>query len=123
VDTSRNDAPRVRLLQEEIARVVRGRAANPEWIAGMMRHGYRGAAEIGRALDGLYAFAATVPGRFDAQFDLIFEATLGDPEVDAFLHQANPAAHRAMLARFRKAAERNLWHSRRNSVAERLAEA
>jgi cobaltochelatase CobN len=123
VDTSRNDAPRVRLLQEEIARVVRGRAANPEWIAGMMRHGYRGAAEIARALDGLYAFAATVPGRFDAQFDLIFEATLGDPEVDAFLHQANPAAHRAMLARFRKAAERNLWHSRRNSVAERLAEA
>ena len=104
VDTSRNDAPRVRLLQEEIARVVRGRAANPAWIAGMMRHGYRGAAEIGRALDGLYAFAATVPGRFDAQFDLMFEATLGDPEVDAFLHRANPAAHRAMLARFRQAA-------------------
>ncbi len=31
-DTSRQDAPRVRLLHEEIARVVRGRAANPVWI-------------------------------------------------------------------------------------------
>jgi cobaltochelatase CobN len=122
VDTSRNDAPRVRLLREEIARVVRGRAANPAWIAGMMRHDYRGAGEIGRALDGLYAFAATVPGRFDAQFDLIFEATLGNPEVDAFLRRANPAAHRAMLERFRNAVKRDFWRSRRNSVVEWLAE-
>ncbi len=122
VDTSRNDAPRVRLLREEIARVVRGRAANPEWIAGMMRHDYRGAAEISRALDGLYAFSAMLPGRFDAQFDLLFEATLGQPEVEAFLRRANPAAHRAMREKFRNAMQRDLWRCRRNSVAEFLAE-
>ena len=121
VDTSRNDAPRVRMLSEEIVRIVRGRAANPAWIAGMMRNDYRGAGEIGRALDGLYAFAATVPERFDRQFDLMFDATLGNPEVDAFLRCANPAAYQAMLARFRNAAKRGFWRSRRNSVAERLA--
>ena len=42
-DLSRPEAPRVRTLTEEIARIVRGRAANPVWIEGMMRHGYRGA--------------------------------------------------------------------------------
>jgi cobaltochelatase CobN len=121
VDSAQPDAPRVRLLREEIARIVRGRAANPAWIAGMMRHDYRGAAEISRALEGLYAFAATVPERFDAQFDLLFDATLGTPEVEAFLRRANPQAHRAMQARFAQALERGLWRNRRNSVAARLA--
>jgi cobaltochelatase CobN len=122
VDTSRFDAPRVRLLHEEIARLVRGRAANPAWIAGMMRHDYRGAAEISRALEGLCAFAATLPSRFDGQFDLLFDATLGTPDVDLFLRRANPQAHRAMQARFRAALERGLWRNRRNSVAAALAE-
>ncbi|NNM57595.1 cobaltochelatase subunit CobN, partial [Acidocella sp.] len=121
VDNARPDAPRVRALHEEIVRAVRGRAANPDWIAGMMRHDYRGAGEISRALEGLCAFAASVPARFDAQFDLIFEATLANAAVDAFLRQANPAAHATMLERFRSAARRDLWRSRRNSVAERLA--
>ena len=122
-DTSRLDAPRLRTLAEEVARVVRGRAANPAWIAGMMRHDYRGAGEICRALEGLYTFAATVPARFDQQFDLVFDATLGDPDVDAFLQRANPAARQAMIARFNAAVRRDLWRPRRNSVAERLAEA
>jgi cobaltochelatase CobN len=122
-DTARPEAPRVRSLAEEIARVVRGRAANPAWIAGMMRHDYRGAGEIGRAVDGLYAFAATVPARFDQQFELVFDATLGDAAVDAFLQSANPAARQAMIARFAAAVRRDLWRPRRNSVAERLAAA
>jgi cobaltochelatase CobN len=122
VDSSHPDEPRVRLLREEIARVVRGRAANPAWIAGMMRHDYRGAAEISRVLEGLYAFAATVPERFDAQFDLLFDATLGTQDVDAFLRRANPQAHQTMRRRFHQALERGLWRNRRNSVAARLAE-
>jgi cobaltochelatase CobN len=123
LDTSQLDAPRARILTEEVARVTRGRAANPAWVAGVMRHDYRGAGEISRALDGLYAFAATVPARFDQQFELIFDATLGDPEVDAFLRRANPAARQAMIARFNAAIRRDLWRPRRNSTAEQLAAA
>ena len=119
-DSAEPETPKVRTLTEEIARVVRGRAANPAWIAGMMRHGYRGAAEIARGLDGLYGFAATLPARLDRQFDLIFDATLGDEEVDRFLHQANPAARAAMAARFDEAMRRDLWRPRRNAVARVL---
>ncbi len=115
-DTSRPDAPRLRLLAEEVARVVRGRAANPAWIDGMARHGYRGAAEIARTVDALHAFAATVPHRFDAQFELLFDATLGDPRTDRFLRHANPDAHAAMAARFEEARRRGLWRPRRNSL-------
>jgi cobaltochelatase CobN len=44
MDTSVPEAPRARALTEEIARVVRARASNPTWLAGMRRHGFRGAA-------------------------------------------------------------------------------
>jgi cobaltochelatase CobN len=116
-DAATPGVPRTRLLAEEIARVARGRLANPRWIAGMMRHGYRGAAEIARGLEGLCGFAATLPTRFDRQFDIVFDATLGDAEVDAFLRTANPRAHADMAARFADAARRGLWHPRRNAVA------
>jgi len=122
-DTSHPDTPKIRALREEIARVVRGRAANPAWINGMMRHDYRGAAEIAKALEGLYAFAAALPERFDGQFELLFDATLGDPAVDAFLREANPQARGAMAARFREALARDLWRPRRNSVAAVLGDA
>ena len=122
-DISRPEAPRVRTLVEEITRVVRGRAANPVWIEGMMRHGYRGAAEVTRSVEGLFAFAATLPARLDRQFDLLFDATLGDETVDAFLRSANPAAREAMAARFDEALTRDLWRPRRNSVAASLGRA
>ena len=52
----------------------------------------------------------------DGQFDLVFDATLGDDEVDAFLRAQNPDAREAMLARFQEAHDRGLWQPRRNSV-------
>ena len=58
LDSTAPDAPKVRPLEQEIARSLRGRAANPRWLAGQMRHGHRGAAEIAQSLDNLYAFAA-----------------------------------------------------------------
>ena len=117
VDTADPDEPRARTLTEEIARIVRGRASNPAWIAGMMRHGYRGGAEIARSVEGVFAFAATLPDRLDRQFDGIFDATLGDGEVDAFLKENNPAARGAMIDRFSEALDRDLWRPRRNSTA------
>ena len=122
LDTSQPELPRTRTLTEELHRIVRGRAANPAWIGGMMRHGYRGAAEIERSLEGLVGFAASLPQRLDQQFDLLFDATLGDPAVDAFLRSANPAARAAMVTRFRDAAGRDLWRPRRNAVTEILWE-
>uniref|UniRef100_UPI0034D1C28D cobaltochelatase subunit CobN n=1 Tax=Desertibaculum subflavum TaxID=2268458 RepID=UPI0034D1C28D len=120
LDTSMPDAPRARTVAEEVARVVRGRIANPAWLAGMMRHGYRGGAEIARAVDGLFACAATLPVRFDRQFDLVYEATLADPAVDAFLRASNPDARTGMQRRFAEALHRGLWRPRRNAVAAEL---
>ena len=120
-DHSRPDAPRIRALGEEIARVVRARATNPKWIAGVMRHGYKGAAEIAATVDYLFAFAATTNAVADHQFDAVFDAYLDDPAVRDFLAGANPAALREIAARMAEALERGLWRPRSNSAHARLA--
>ncbi|MEP3055738.1 cobaltochelatase subunit CobN [Ascidiaceihabitans sp.] len=112
--------PRARTLPEEIARVVRARAANPDWIAGMQRHGFRGAAEIAATLEHMGAFAHLAQAVPAHLFDLYYDATLGDTAVDAFLSDANPEAHRAMQDRFNALHDAGLWQTRRNSIAARL---
>ena len=108
-DHSRPETPRIATLAEEIALVVRGRAANPKWIAGVMRHGYKGAFEIAATVDYLFAFAATTGQVRDDQFDLLFDAYLADERVRAFLAEANPAALKEIAARFEEARTRDLW--------------
>ena len=108
--------PAARTLTEEIARVVRARAAHPGWVAGMMRHGFRGGAELAATLDHLGAFAhlaGSVPSHL---FDLYHDATLGEPEVRAFLERENPGALAAMEASFAALHAAGLWRTRRNSI-------
>jgi cobaltochelatase CobN len=122
VDATRPEAVKVRPLADEIARVLRARATNPRWIAGQMRHGYRGAAEIAETVDNLFVFAATTDAVESRHFDLLFAAILEDDRVREFLRAANPEAARAIAARFDEAMRRGFWTTRRNSSAMRLAE-
>ena len=72
--------------------MVRSRAANPQWIAGMMRHGFRGAAEIAATLEHMAAFAHLADAVPSHLFDLYYDATLGNDDIRAFLARENPAA-------------------------------
>jgi cobaltochelatase CobN len=120
-DTTRPDTPRMRTLNEEVARVVRGRAANPRWLQGQMRHGFRGAAEIAATLDQMAQFAHLTGTVESHHFDLYYDATLGDDEVRRFIEQANPEAARIMRQRFQQMIDAGYWTTRRNSVIERIA--
>ncbi len=120
LDATRTDAPRARTLSEEIARVTRARAANPDWATGMMAHGFRGAAEIAATLDHMAAFAHladVVPAHL---FDLYFEATLGRADLVDFMQQANPEALAALRDRFAALQAAGLWQTRRNSIAMQM---
>jgi cobaltochelatase CobN len=120
-DTTSPDRARIRTVREEVARVLRARAINPRWLAGQMRHGHRGAAEIAQTVDNVFAYAA-LAGLVDShQFDLLFDATIGDDSVRAFLVAVNPQAAQAIADRFEEAARRGLWASRRNTTAAIIA--
>jgi cobaltochelatase CobN len=120
LDATRPDAPRARLLQEEIARVVRARAAQPKWADGMMRHGFRGAAEIAATLDHMAAFAHLAKVVPPHLFDLYHDATLGREDVTRFMEDHNPAALQALRDMFQRLHDAGLWTTRRNSIAAQL---
>ncbi|MDB5394717.1 MAG: Cobaltochelatase subunit CobN [Rhodospirillales bacterium] len=120
-DTTTPETSKIRTLREEVARVLRARATNPRWLAGQMRHGYRGAAEIAESVDNFFAYAALTDVTESRQFDLLFDATLGDERVREFLTQANLAAARGMAEKFGEAIRLGLWTTRRNSTSTILA--
>ncbi|MBI3499603.1 MAG: cobaltochelatase subunit CobN [Proteobacteria bacterium] len=121
-DHARPETPQIRTLEEEIARIVRGRAVNPKWIEGVMRHGYKGAAEIAATVDYLFAFAATTGAVRPHHFDLVYEAYLADDKVRSFLALANPDALADIASRLAEAEARGLWRPRGNRVHVELGE-
>jgi cobaltochelatase CobN len=116
LDTSKPEAPVARTMTQEITRVVRGRLANPRWIAGILRHGHRGVAEMAQAVDALYAFSAAAGAVPSHLFDTVHEALVADEAVGSAIADLNPAAAIAMADRLEDAIARGLWTPRRNAV-------
>ena len=129
LDVSAPARPKARTAREDAARLIRGRLADPRWIAAQLRHGFRGAQELAQGLDAVFVLAATSDAVTDAGFERLYAAWIADPEVFERLRGANPAAARAILDRFEEARARGLWRSRRNALpadalmAEMLPEA
>lgn len=121
-DHSRPERPVIRTLDEEIGRVVRSRVVNPKWIAGVKRHGYKGAFEIAATVDYMFAFAATTGAVKSHHFDLVHAAMLEDDDTREFIAEANPAALREIAERLSEAIDRGLWQPRSNSAKARLAQ-
>jgi cobaltochelatase CobN len=104
-----------------LARIVRGRAINPRFIAGQMRHGPRGAAELAETVDRLAAFAATTDAVSGELFDLVYDAYVADPQLRDFLLRENREAARAIAERLDAMRARGFWHPRRNDINAGLA--
>jgi len=120
LDTSRPQQPKARTLREDVNRLVRGRLTNRRWIAGQLRHGWRGAAEIAQGIDALFAFAATTDAVPSETLDLVFTALIAEEPTWKRIEAANPAAAQAIRDRLADARRRGLWASRLNSVAASL---
>jgi cobaltochelatase CobN len=108
-DHSQPDLPRIRTLKEELNRVIRSRAANPKWIDGVKRHGYKGAFEMAATVDFLFAFDATTELIDDHQYALLADAYLLDASTRDFIRKHNPDALRDMTERMLEAQQRGLW--------------
>jgi cobaltochelatase CobN len=111
-----------RTLAEETRRVFRARVANPRWIASMIRHGYRGAAELSATVDYLFGYDATAGVAEDWMYEQIAERYLLDPDVAAFMSRSNPWAGQAIAERLLDAAERGLWSAPAEDMLAQIRE-
>ena len=98
-----------------------GARHRPQFIAGQMRHGYRGAAELAETVDRLVAFAETTGAVASELFDLVHDAYVADAAVRDFLRRENPHAAAAIAERLAAAQRRGFWHPRRNDIDAMLA--
>ena len=119
-DHSRPAQPKIRQLSQEISRVYRSRVINPKWIAGVMRHGYKGGFEMSATLDFLFGFDASTNIVPDFMYAGIAQAYLLDSQVRAFLQQANPWAMRDIAERLLEAHQRRLWQNPHPDLIDQL---
>ncbi|WP_287526509.1 cobaltochelatase subunit CobN [Okeania sp. SIO2C2] len=119
-DNSLPENPKVRQLKEQIARVYRSRVVNPKWIAGVMRHGYKGAFEMAATIDYLFAYDATAKCVEDFMYQRVAETYLFDENVQSFIQTKNPWALRDMAERLLEANQRGLWQSANQKTLEKL---
>ncbi|MEB3219321.1 MAG: cobaltochelatase subunit CobN [Nostocales cyanobacterium 94392] len=119
-DNSKSFQPRVRKLQQEIAKVYRSRVVNPKWIEGVMRHGYKGAFEIAATVDYLFAYDATANCVENHMYQGIAQAYLFDLNVCEFIENNNPHALRDIAERLLEAYQRGLWQDVNISTLDNL---
>jgi cobaltochelatase CobN len=119
-DNSTTAKPKVRTLNEEIAKVYRSRVVNPKWIDGAMRHGYKGAAEMAATMDFLFAYDATTNCVADHMYEGVAEAYLLDPKVQKFMESCNPWAARDIADRLLEANQRGMWSGADSKMLDQL---
>lgn len=108
-DSTRPDAVRTRTLAEETARIFRARVVNPQWLAAMRRHGYKGAFELAATVDYLFGYDATTGVMADWMYDRLTAAYVLDEENRRFMAESNPWALHGIAERLLEAAGRGMW--------------
>ncbi|MEL7351248.1 MAG: cobaltochelatase subunit CobN [Cyanobacteria bacterium J06560_5] len=119
-DNAVPENPKVRSLKSEIARVYRSRVVNPKWIAGVMRHGYKGAFEMSATVDYLFAYDATTHCVENHMYEGVANAYVFDADVRKFIEKSNPWALRDMAERLLEANQRGLWEGASEQMVDGL---
>ncbi|VXD12873.1 Aerobic cobaltochelatase subunit CobN [Planktothrix serta PCC 8927] len=119
-DNAIPENPKIRLLKEEIAKVYRSRVVNPKWLAGVMRHGYKGAFELSATVDYLFAYDVTANCVEDFMYEGVANAYIFDDKVQQFIQEKNPWALRDMAERLLEAHQRKMWQTASQDRIEQL---
>jgi len=119
-DHSRPENPKVKTLKEELLKVYRSRVINPKWIAGVQRHGYKGAFEMAATLDYLFAYDATTNLVDDFMYEGITERYLLEAKNKAFIAKHNPWAMKDMSERLLEAIQRGMWQAPSDEIKQAL---
>lgn len=100
---------KMRTTFEEAKHVLRSRLVNPKWLAGMKRHGYKGAGDISHMMDVVLGWDATGEVIDDWMYEKIANAYALDREMQAWMKAVNPFALQNILDKLLEAVSRGMW--------------
>jgi magnesium chelatase subunit H len=112
---------KVRSLEETVRLETRAKTLNPKWYEGMLRHGYRGVAEIETRVTNTFGWSATADAVDDWVYTEVAETFVLDAQMLERLRALNPHSARALVGRLLEAAGRGFWQAEQE-VLDRLRE-
>jgi magnesium chelatase subunit H len=101
---------KVRTLQETVRLETRAKTLNPKWYEGMLKHGFRGVAEIENHVANTFGWSATADAVDPWIYTEISKTFLLDPIMFQRLLELNPHSLRSLIKRLLEAHERGYWN-------------
>ncbi|HVF54820.1 MAG TPA: cobaltochelatase subunit CobN [Pyrinomonadaceae bacterium] len=112
---------KVRSLEETVRLETRAKTLNPKWYEGMLKHGFRGVAEIESHVANTFGWSATADAVDDWVYSEVAETFVLDERMLERLRDLNPHSARSLVARLLEAQGRGFWQAEAE-VLERLRE-
>ncbi len=110
---------KVRSLEETVRLETRSKTLNPKWYEGMLKHGFRGVAEIENHVANTFGWSATADAVDPWIYTEICKTFLLDPVMFKRLFELNPHSVRSLTNRLLEAHNRGYWNPD-EEVLERL---
>jgi magnesium chelatase subunit H len=108
---------RVRSLEETVRLETRAKTLNPKWYEGMLRHGFRGVAEIESRVTNTFGWSATAGAVDDWIYGEVAETFVLDEAMLRRLSELNTHSARALVGRLLEAEGRGYWSADGETVA------
>lgn len=112
---------KIRSLEETVRLETRAKTLNPKWYEGMLKHGYRGVAEIETRVTNTFGWSATADAVDGWVYDEVAETFVLDAQMLERLRDLNPHSARSLVGRLLEAAGRGFWQAE-EGVLEKLRE-
>jgi len=100
---------------------TRTKTLNPKWFEGMLKHGFRGVAEIENHVTNTFGWSATADAVDPWIYTEIAQTFLLDETMCERLHELNPYSLESLAKRLVEAHERGYWNPD-EAILERLRE-
>ena len=101
---------RIRSLEETVRLETRAKTLNPKWYEGMLKHGFRGVAEIENHVANTFGWSATADAVDPWIYTEISKTFLLDPIMFNRLLDLNPHSVRSLTKRLLEAHDRGYWN-------------
>jgi magnesium chelatase subunit H len=101
---------RIRSLEETVRLETRAKTLNPKWYEGMLKHGFRGVAEIENHVANTFGWSATADAVDPWIYTEISKTFLLDPIMFNRLLELNPHSVRSLTKRLLEAHDRGYWN-------------
>ena len=101
---------RVRSLEETVRLETRTKTLNPKWYEGMLKHGFRGVAEIENHVANTFGWSATTNAVDPWIYTEVSKTFLLDPVMFERLLELNPHSLLSLMNRLLEAHQRGYWN-------------